>query len=150
MGGAQENRKRVGWLCDFLQLLCQWERETLGLYISHFLSHFASRAWRIIDIILFISVLAVLGLCCCEDCSLSVASQGYSPAVVPELLVAVTSLLADHRLPGTWASVLVAHGLTGYSSLPLEHRLRSCATWARLLCNIKGEGFFPPKRLLTH
>ena len=139
----------LGGFATFFQMLCQWNRETLGLYISHFLPHFAFRVWRIIYIILFISFLPVLGLCCCKDFSLSVASHGYSLAAVHELLIVVTSLLVDHRLLGTWASGVVAHGLRGCSFLPLEHRLNSCGTWARVLCNIQGEGFFlAPKETL--
>ena len=92
----------------------------------------------------------MLGLCCCQDFSLSAASQGYSLAAVHELLIVVTSLLVDHRLLSTWASVAVGHGLSGCSSLPLEHRLSSCGTWVRLLCNVQGEGSTPLKRLLTH
>ena len=103
----------LGGFATFFQMLCQWNRETLGLYISHFLPHFAFRVWRIMYIILFISFLAVLGLCCCEDFSLSVANQGYSLAAVHELLIVVTFLPVDHRLLGTWASVVVAHWTQG-------------------------------------
>ena len=31
---------------------------------------------------------------------------------------------------GTWASVVVACGLSSYGSWALEHRLSSCGTWA--------------------
>ena len=40
--------------------------------------------------------------------SLVVASRGYSPVVVLRLLIVVTSLVSEHRLEGTRASVVVA------------------------------------------
>ena len=42
--------------------------------------------------------MVVLGLCCCGGFSLAVASGGYSLAVVLGLLIAMTSLFAEHRL----------------------------------------------------
>ena len=42
--------------------------------------------------------LVVLGLCCCVDFPLVEAIQGYSLVVVHELLIAVASLVAEHRL----------------------------------------------------
>ena len=53
---------------------------------------------------------AVLGLCCCVGFSLVVASGGCSLVVVHEL-IAVTSLIVEHRLQGMQASVVVAPGL---------------------------------------
>ena len=41
----------------------------------------------------------------------SLASGGYSAAVVHRLLIAVGSLVAEHRLEGAWASVAVVPGL---------------------------------------
>ena len=49
-------------------------------------------------IILFILFLALLGLCCCTDFSLVVASRRYSPAAGCRLLIAVASSVAEHRL----------------------------------------------------
>ena len=46
------------------------------------------------------------------DFSLVAASGGYSPGVVPGLLIAVASLVVEHRLWGTWASVVVVCGLS--------------------------------------
>ena len=43
--------------------------------------------------------------------SLVVESGGCSQVVVCRLLVAVVSLVAEHGLLGTWASVVVARGL---------------------------------------
>ena len=44
---------------------------------------------------------AMLGLCCCMGVSLVVASGGYSLVVVGGLLIAVVSLVAEHRLWST-------------------------------------------------
>ena len=60
--------------------------------------------------------LAVLGLCCCMA-SLVVASGGYSLVAVFRLLIAVTSPLAEHRLMGTPALVVVELGLNSCNSL---------------------------------
>ena len=46
-----------------------------------------------------------MGLRCCAGFSLVAASGGY-------FLVAVTSLVAEHRLQGAQALVVVAHGLS--------------------------------------
>ena len=46
----------------------------------------------------FIYLLAVLGLHCCTGFSLAVASRGYSLVAMSELLIAVASLVAKHRL----------------------------------------------------
>ena len=48
---------------------------------------------------------------------LVVASGGYSLVAVFRLLVAVTSPLAEHRLLGTLASVVVELGLNSCNSL---------------------------------
>ena len=50
--------------------------------------------WNLFFIHLF---LAVLGLCCCVGFSLVVASWCYSLVVVCRLLIAVASLVAEHR-----------------------------------------------------
>ena len=47
---------------------------------------------------LFIYLLAVLGLCCCTGFSLVAVSEGYSLVVVNRLLVAVASLAVEPRL----------------------------------------------------
>ena len=44
---------------------------------------------------------------------LVVASRSYTLVAVRGLLVAVASLVAEHRVCGIWASVVVAHGLSG-------------------------------------
>ena len=54
----------------------------------------------------------MLGLCCCEGFSLVVVSGCYALIVVHRLLIAVASLVAEHRLWGTQASVAAAPGLS--------------------------------------
>ena len=60
--------------------------------------------------------------------SLVVVSGGYSLVVLHGLLIAVASLVAEHRLQGAWASVVV-RGLSSCGSQALEHRLCSCGAW---------------------
>ena len=55
--------------------------------------------------------LAVLGLHCCVGFSLVAESRSYSVAVGHRLLIVVASLAAEHRLSGTWASVVTSSGL---------------------------------------
>ena len=74
--------------------------------------------------------LAALGLPCRAGFSLVTASQGYSEFAVCGLLVAVASLVSEHRLQGTRASAAVARGLSSCGSQALEHRLNSCGAWA--------------------
>ena len=54
--------------------------------------------------------------------SLVVVSGGYSPVAVHGLLIAVASLLAEHRSLGRT-------GFSGCGSQTLEHRLNRCGTW---------------------
>ena len=51
---------------------------------------------------------------------------GQSPVEVRGLLIEVASLIVEHSLQGTKASVVVAHGLNSCSFWALEHRLYSC------------------------
>ena len=74
----------------------------------------------------------MLGLCCCAFLLVAV-SRGYPLVLALWLLIAVASLLAEHRLSGTRASVVVACGLSSFSSRALEHRLSSCVAWVYLL-----------------
>ena len=50
--------------------------------------------------------LAVLGLPCCAGFSLVAASEGYSVDAVCGLLIAVASIVAEHRLQATRPSVV--------------------------------------------
>ena len=71
------------------------------------------------------------------DFSLVAGSGGHSPAVLG-LLLAVTSLVAEH---GLWVG-----GLSSCSSRAPEHRLGSCGTWALLLqdmWDLPGSGIEP-------
>ena len=64
------------------------------------------------------------------DFSLVVANGGYSLIVVHGLLITVASLVAEHRLKGSQASIAAACGLSSCDSQVLEHRLNSCGTQA--------------------
>ena len=61
-----------------------------------------------------------------QGLSLAVADEGYSLVVVLGLLIATPSLVAVHRLWGTWASVLSALRLGSFRSRALEVRFGSC------------------------
>ena len=67
--------------------------------------------------------LTVLGLRCSMDFSLVAASGGYSPVAVCRLLVAVASLVVEHRLDGQ-------AGFSSCGSQALKHRLNSCGIGA--------------------
>ena len=75
---------------------------------------------------------AVLGLHCCVSSSLVVESRGYS-LVVLGLLTVLASLVMEHGLWGTQASVVGARGLSSCCSWASEHKLSSCGTGAQLL-----------------
>ena len=76
-----------------------------------------------------------LDLRCCVGFSLVASSRGYSVVTVCRLLIAVASLVAEHRLGGTQASAVVAQGLNSCSSWALKHMLSSCGAW-ELLCSM--------------
>ena len=62
--------------------------------------------------------------------SLVVVSGGYSLIALGQLLTAVASPVAEHRLSGSRASVVAACGLSSGSSQASEHRLTGCGGWA--------------------
>ena len=62
--------------------------------------------------------------------SLVAASGGLCFFVVCGLLIAGASLVAEHGLLGTQASVVVAHRLSSCGSQAPEHRLSSCGARA--------------------
>ena len=68
------------------------ESQSLPLCLVFFLSFFKNNFY------LSILFLAVLGLHCHSDFSLVAASQGHSLVAVLGLLIAVVSLVAEHRL----------------------------------------------------
>ena len=57
-------------------------------------------------------------------------SRAGSLVAMRGFLIAVASLVVEHRLQGTRASVVVAYGLSSFGSWALEHRLDSCGAWA--------------------
>ena len=69
---------------------------------------------------------AVLSLHCCTGFSLVAASMGYSLAEVLRLLIVVASLVAEHGLQSTQASVVVAPGLQSTGSVVVAQSL-SCS-----------------------
>ena len=76
--------------------------------------HLRVSTWSFKESRLFL-VLAMLGLCCCLGSSLVAASRGCSLAAACRLPIAATSLVAEHRLRGSWASGLGARGLSSWS-----------------------------------
>ena len=70
------------------------------------------------------------GLHCYMGFSLVAANGSYSLIVVHGLLIMVASLVAEHGLKGSQASVAAACGLSSCGSQALEHRLNSCGTQA--------------------
>ena len=73
--------------------------------------------------------LAALGVCCCTRVFSSCGECGLLFVVVRWLLIAVASRCGAQAL-GTWASVVVAHGLSSCGSRALELRLSSCGSRA--------------------
>ena len=76
---------------------------------------------HLIPQLFFLSFFLAVGLLCCEGFSL-VAVRSYSLVVVHRFLIAVGSLVAEHKGGSR------VHGLTSCSSQVLEHRLSSCGT----------------------
>ena len=72
--------------------------------------------------------LAVLGLRCCTRAFSSCSEWGLLFTVVHGLLIAMASLVVEHRLQ--------AHGLSSCASSVLERRLSSCGVRAQLLCGM--------------
>ena len=77
----------------------------------------------------FLPFLAVLGLCCCMGFSLVASSRSYSLVVVCGLLIAVASLVAEHRLYDERASVVAAPGLQSTGLAVMLHGLSCLAAW---------------------
>ena len=73
--------------------------------------------------------LAVLGLCCCVQAFSSCGKWDILFVVVCRFLIAVASLVMEHRVEGTRASVVAACGL---SSVVVAQRL-SCSTACGIL-----------------
>ena len=81
----------------------------------------------------------MLGLPCCVQALSSCGEQGLLFVAVRRLLIAVASLVVEHRLQ--------AHGFSSCGSQAPEHRLSSCGTQAQLLhsmWDLPGPGLEPP------
>ena len=71
--------------------------------------------------------LVALGLHCCVRAFSSCGEQGLLFDAVSGFLIAVASLVEEHRLAAQ-DSAVVARGLSSCGSRALEHRLSSCGT----------------------
>ena len=68
------------------------------------------------------------------------------------LVIAVASLVAEHRFQSGQVSAAVMHGLSSCGSWALEHGLSSCGEWVWLLCgtqNLPGPAIKPMSPALT-
>ena len=72
---------------------------------------------------------AVIGFCCCTDFALVAENGGYSLAAALRLLLGVASLIAEHRVQGPGASVVVAPTLSSTGSVVVAHRLLLHGMW---------------------
>ena len=78
--------------------------------------------------------------------SLVAVSGGSFFVAVHGLLIVMAPLCCQAWAPGTWASVVVARGLSSCGSQALEHGPSSCGTLALLLCgmgDLPGPGLEP-------
>ena len=90
--------------------------------------------------------MAALGLHCSTRAFSSCGERGLLFIAVCGLLIAVASLVAEHRLWSAQASVDVARGLHSCGLWALEHRLSSCGAQAYLLrgmWDLPGPGLEP-------
>ena len=104
---------------------------SLGLYNSRLYFHEREINFHLV-FLKFIYLFIYFWLrwvCCCVRAFSSCGEWGLLFVVVHGLLVAVVSLVAEHKL---WvqASVVVAGGLSSCGSRALEHRLSSCGARA--------------------
>ena len=83
--------------------------------MKHLTTSSGSRETTEVGFVLFCFVfgnlLAVLDLHSCAGFSLVVERGSYFLVVMRRLLIAVASLVAEHRLQGAWASVAAVPGL---------------------------------------
>lgn len=73
--------------------------------------------------------MAVLGLYCCADFSL-VAESGACSLAAARSFGCDGFPVAELGLEGSRASLVAVHGLIGFGSQALEHRLSRCGVWA--------------------
>ena len=101
--------------------------QELSSITSHELLNFSKSQYSFFKFISHLFYfLALLGLHCCVAFSLVVVSRGSSLVSVRELLIAVASLVAQHRLQGAWASAAVTPRLWSTASTVVMHGL-SCS-----------------------
>ena len=74
--------------------------------------------------------MAVLGLRCCAQAFSSCGERELLFVAVRRPFIAVASLVAEHGLLGTRASVVLARGLSSCGSQALARRLSNCGAWA--------------------
>ena len=77
--------------------------------------------------------MATLGLCCCAQAFFSCGERGATLHCGERSSHYGGFSCCGARALGTWASVVVAHGLSSCGSWALERRLRSCGARAQLL-----------------
>ena len=102
----------------------------LGLLWFCFLGFFVCLFWG------FVFGCAGSSLLAAQAFSLIAVSGSYSLVALHGLLTAVSSLVTEHELYGTWASAGAARGLRGCRLQALEHRLNSCGARASLFCGM--------------
>ena len=84
--------------------------------------------------------------CCRVGFSLVSVNRGHPPVVLHGHLIAVTSLIVEHRLQDGQASVVMARGLSSCGSQALEHRFSNCGTRVQMLqglWDLSGSGIEP-------
>ena len=95
--------------------------------MSYFFFSFSLKSLKITFIYYFIFLsLAVLGLHCCK---------GFSLVVVPQFLTAVASLVTEHRLSDTQASVVAACGKLGFfffNNFPSQLEIFPSSNWVMM------------------
>ena len=118
---------------EWLENIYSITRHYFHVFWQFILNSYAQNTFSFCILFIFIFGCAWSSLLCrlvssCEWGLLSIA--------VHRLLIAVASLVAEHGLQNTWASVVVAHELSSCSTWALEHRLNSLGSWAQLLCSM--------------
>ena len=112
----------------------------------YFLNHGSLLVCLFFFMNLFIYLLAALVLRCCRWAFSSCSERGATLHCGARASHCGGFSCCGARALGTWASVVVAHGLQRAGSVAVAHRLSSCGTWAQLLCgmwNLPRPGFEP-------
>ena len=116
-----------------LQLRCTLPSPQPWLFLPHCVFNLlsVSQTFDLFFLNLFIYLfLAALGLPCWTRAFSSCGERGLLFVAVQGLLIAVASLVVEHRALGAQASVVVARGLSNCGSWALERRLSSCGARA--------------------